>query len=238
MKSILEPPSPDQCYNCGRWGCLEEHHIFYGRKTRKKAEGTGLKVHLCPECHRRQPTGVHGGNWGLELKLKEIAQAEYQKTHTNAEFIQLFGKNYIDQEGKSLNKAILMGRLTKDPETRYTTGDKPIAITKYTLAIDKRGRQQDQTADFINVVAFDKNGEFAEKYFRQGIRVLISGRIQTSSYTNKAGQKVYTTDVIVEEQEFADSKKTGPAAGVAAGPDIGQGFMRIEDGLETGLPFN
>ena len=111
-----------------------------------------------------------------------------------------------------MNKVILMGRLTRDPEVRYSQGERSMAIARYTLAVDRRGRRGqdgDQTADFINIVAFDRAGEFAEKYFRQGMRVLITGRIQTGSYVNKDGQKVYTTDVIVEDQEFADSKNQG-----------------------------
>ena len=111
-----------------------------------------------------------------------------------------------------MNKVILMGRLTRDPEVRYSQGERSMAIARYTLAVDRRGRRSqsqdgsEQTADFINCVAFDRAGEFAEKYFRQGMRVLISGRIQTGSYTNREGQKVYTTDIIVDDQEFADSK--------------------------------
>ena len=105
-----------------------------------------------------------------------------------------------------MNRVILMGRLTRDPEVRYSNGERSMAITRYTLAVDRRGRRsqngdQQQTADFIPCVAFDKAGEFAEKYFRQGMRVLVSGRIQTGSYTNRDGQKVYTTEVIVDDQE-------------------------------------
>ena len=108
-----------------------------------------------------------------------------------------------------MNKVILMGRLTRDPEVRYSQGERAMAIARYTLAVDRRGRRsQDdgaQTADFIQCVAFDRAGEFAEKYFHQGTKVLVTGRIQTGSYTNRDGQKVYTTDVIVEDQEFAES---------------------------------
>ena len=100
-----------------------------------------------------------------------------------------------------MNRVILMGRLTRDPEVRYTQGERSMAVARYTLAVDRRGRRNqdgnEQTADFINIVAFDRAGEFAEKYFRQGMRVLVSGRIQTGSYTNKEGQRVYTTDIIV-----------------------------------------
>lgn len=138
-----------------------------------------------------------------------------------------------------MNKVILMGRLTRDPEVRYSQGERSMAIAKYTLAIDRRKTQQnsDPGADFINCVAFDRAGEFAEKYFRQGLRVLISGHLQTGSYTNKDGQKVYTTDVIVESQEFADGGRDGSGAGSRGSKD--DDFMNIPDGVEDeGLPFN
>lgn len=138
-----------------------------------------------------------------------------------------------------MNKVILMGRLTRDPEVRYSQGERSMAIAKYTLVIDRRKTQQnsDPGADFINCVAFDRAGEFAEKYFRQGLRVLISGHLQTGSYTNKDGQKVYTTDVIVESQEFADSRRDGSGAGSRGSKD--DDFMNIPDNVEDeGLPFN
>lgn len=138
-----------------------------------------------------------------------------------------------------MNKVILMGRLTRDPEVRYSQGERSMAIARYTLAIDRRKTQQnsDPGADFINCVAFDRAGEFAEKYFRQGLRVLISGHLQTGSYTNKDGQKVYTTDVIVESQEFADSRRDGSGAGSRGSKD--DDFMNIPDNVEDeGLPFN
>lgn len=145
-----------------------------------------------------------------------------------------------------MNRAILMGRLTRDPEVRYTSGEKSMAVARYTLAVDRRGRGNnsgEQTADFINIVAFDKAGEFAERYFRQGMRVLVSGRIQTGSYANKEGQKVYTTDIVVDSQEFADSKGAGSGSGsgssAAPSAPMGDGFMNIPDGVEDeGLPFN
>lgn len=151
-----------------------------------------------------------------------------------------------------MNRAILMGRLTRDPEVRYSQGERAMAIARYTLAVDRRGRRNqsqdggEQTADFIPCVAFDRAGEFAEKYFRQGMRVLISGRIQTGSYTNRDGQKVYTTEVIVDDQEFADSKNASagdggyqPMSRPAPASAIGDGFMNIPDGVEDeGLPFN
>ena len=106
-----------------------------------------------------------------------------------------------------MNKVILMGRLTKDPEVKYTQGENTMAIARYTIAVDRRFKKEDaQTADFIGCVAFGKTGEFAEKYFCKGTKIAITGRIQTGSFTNKEGQKVYTTDVVVEEQEFAETK--------------------------------
>lgn len=146
-----------------------------------------------------------------------------------------------------MNKVILMGRLTRDPETRYKQGDnsqESMCVARYTLAVDRRGgkREGQQSADFISCVAFGKTGEFAEKYFRQGMRVTISGRIQTGSYTNREGQKVYTTVVVIEEQEFAESK--GESQGSRQGeqgqrcPVGDDGFMNIPDGIDEELPFN
>lgn len=153
-----------------------------------------------------------------------------------------------------MNKVILMGRLTRDPDVRYTQGERSMAVARYTLAVDRRGRRSgdnngEQTADFISCVAFDRAAEFAEKYFRQGMRITISGRIQTGSYTNKDGQKVYTTDVVIEEQEFAESKNSqsagagnggfAPAAKPSPSAAMVDGFMNIPDGIEDeGLPFN
>ena len=140
-----------------------------------------------------------------------------------------------------MNKVILMGRLTRDPDVKYTAGDNPMAIARYTLAVDRRfKRENEATADFISCVAFGKAAEFSEKYFRQGIRIVVSGRIQTGSYTNRDGNKVYTTDVVVEEQEFAESKNTAAGQqsckqGVSVDAD---GFMNIPDGIEEELPFS
>ena len=140
-----------------------------------------------------------------------------------------------------MNKVILMGRLTRDPEVRYSQGDTPMAIARYSLAVDRRGRQsqEGQTADFINCVAFGRQGEFAEKYLHKGTKITLSGRIQTGSYTNKDGVKVYTTDVVVEEQEFAESKNSGSSEGGSVGqpPVDNGGFINIPDGIEE-LPFN
>lgn len=157
-----------------------------------------------------------------------------------------------------MNKAILVGRLTRDPEVRYSQGEGATAVARYTLAVDRRfKRDNEPTADFIPCVVFGRSAEFAEKYFRQGMRVSISGRIQTGSYTNKDGVRVYTTEVIVEEQEFAESRAEREANGssynnnsynnnsyrqAAPSPspsmDAGDGFMNIPDGIDEELPFN
>lgn len=142
-----------------------------------------------------------------------------------------------------MNKVILIGRLTRDPEIRYSQGENPLAIARYTLAVDRRfKREGEQTADFISCVAFGRNAEFAEKYLRQGIKISVCGRIQTGSYTNRDGQKVYTTDVVVEEQEFAESKNANASSSSNPGkpsiPNIDDGFMNIPDGIDEELPFN
>ena len=153
-----------------------------------------------------------------------------------------------------MNKVILMGRLTRDPDVRYSNGENVTAVARFTLAVDRRFARRDgdqQTADFIGGVAFGRNAEFIEKYFRQGMRVTICGRIQTGSYTNRDGNKVYTTDVVVEEQEFAESRAASEANRSMGGgyqssapstPDpmgaAGDGFMNIPDGIDEELPFN
>lgn len=147
-----------------------------------------------------------------------------------------------------MNKVILMGRLTRDPSVTYTSGSESKAVARYTLAVDRRYKRQgdEQTADFINCVVFGKGAEFAETYLRQGIKILVTGRIQTGSYTNKDGQKVYTTDIVVEEQEFAESKaanqqnessnqsKSSPTRPEEAG---GDGFMDMTEYEQEELPF-
>lgn len=143
-----------------------------------------------------------------------------------------------------MNKVILMGRLTRDPEVRYTQGDNVSAVARFSLAVDRRFKKDgEQTADFINCVAFGKTGEFIEKYGRKGTKFVVEGRIQTGSYTNKDGQKVYTTDVVVEQVEFAESKASADsnATGNTYNSDssTNAGFMNIPDGVEDeGLPFN
>ena len=147
-----------------------------------------------------------------------------------------------------MNKVILMGRLTRDPELRYSQSNNPLAIARYTLAVARKVKTNDTEADFINCIAFGKSAEFVEKYFRQGQRVLIEGRLQTGSYTNKEGQKVYTTDIIVDSQEFADSKGASDYTSTSSYTQSqrptpssanSDGFMSIPDDFEDdGLPFN
>ena len=155
-----------------------------------------------------------------------------------------------------MNKVILMGRLTRDPEVRYSTsGDNQLAIARYTLAVDRRrarNNNDEQSADFISCVSFGRTAEFAEKYFRQGLKIAVTGRIQTGSYTNREGQKVYTTEVVVEDQEFAESKASSDSYAAAhprteAAPATSMpspsaasadGFMNIPDGIDEELPFN
>ena len=149
-----------------------------------------------------------------------------------------------------MNKVILMGRLTRDPEVRYSQGDQSSAYARYTLAVDRRfsrnnGGDNQQTADFISCVAFGRSAEFAEKYFRKGLKIVVTGRIQTGSYTNRDGQKVYTTDVVVEDQEFAESKNASsqnvdsfvPVDNRPSPSAAGDGFMNIPDGIDEELPF-
>ena len=131
-----------------------------------------------------------------------------------------------------MNKVVLMGRLTKNPEVRYSQGQNPMAIARYTLAVDRRVKQDaEQTADFVNIVAFGKNGEFAEKWLQKGTKIVVSGRIQTGSYTKQDGTKVYTTEVVAEDQEFAESKGSSE-------PKEPTDFMSIPDSALDELPFS
>ena len=148
-----------------------------------------------------------------------------------------------------MNKVILMGRLTRDPDIRYSQGNN-MAVARYTLAVDRRFQKSSdnadqQTADFISCVAFGKSAEFAEKYLHQGTKLVITGHIQTGSYTNKDGQRVYTTDIVVEDQEFAESKAASHGSGSAQPQEMPQpsdtapdGFMNIPDGVDDELPFH
>lgn len=151
-----------------------------------------------------------------------------------------------------MNKVILIGRLTRDPEVRYQAGEGSMAIARYTLAVDRRRSRQggadEQTADFIGCVAFGRTAEFAEKYLKKGTKILVQGRIQTGSYTNKDGVRVYTTDVVVDEHEFVESRNAASDGGNAFGgagfggetsqpSAAADGFMPIPDGIDEELPF-
>ena len=183
---------------------------------------------------RRKKVCVFCGKENNEIDYKDVAKL----------------RKYSSERGKRMNKVILMGRLTRDPEVRYSAGENSTAVARYTLAVDRRFRRNndgEQTADFIGCVAFGRSAEFAEKYFRQGLKVIVTGRIQTGSYTNKDGQRVYTTDVVVEDQEFAESKAASEShmnGGFQAAPapapsaPAGDGFMNIPDGIDEELPFN
>ncbi|MBU5481868.1 single-stranded DNA-binding protein [Blautia sp. MSJ-19] len=149
-----------------------------------------------------------------------------------------------------MNKVILMGRLTRDPEVRYSQGDNATAVARFTLAVDRRiKRDNEASVDYINCVSFGRSAEFAEKYFRKGTKIVVAGRIQTGSYTNKDGQKVYTTDIVIEEQDFAESKATSQQNNSGNGQNTSNnrqaqqpkpqtspdGFMSADD---DDLPFN
>jgi single-strand DNA-binding protein len=148
-----------------------------------------------------------------------------------------------ERRNRQMNKVILMGRLTRDPEVRYSQGEQSTAVARFSLAVDRRFKRdgEDQTADFINCVAFGHTGEFIEKYGKKGTKFLVEGRIQTGSYTDKNGNKVYTTDVVVEQVEFAESKASsdnGSKPQDAPRPVDADGFMNIPDGIDEELPFN
>ena len=147
-----------------------------------------------------------------------------------------------------MNKVILMGRLTRDAEIRYSQGESSTAIARFSLAVDRRFRRdnEEQTADFINWVAFGRTAEFLERFGRKGTKFVLEGRIQTGSYTNKDGQRVYTTDVVAENVEFAESKNNSSTGndfgGAPSAPSpsgaAGDGFMNIPEGIDEELPFN
>lgn len=140
-----------------------------------------------------------------------------------------------------MNRVILTGRLTRDPEVRYSQGEKSIAIARYTLAVDRKFKKEgEQSADFISCVAMGKNGEFAEKYLKQGTKIVVEGHWQTGSYTNKDGAKVYTNDCMVESHEFCESRNSSQQSNNDRPQPMkdSDGFMSIPDGIDEELPFN
>ncbi len=151
-----------------------------------------------------------------------------------------------------MNVVALVGRLTRDPDIRQSQGENPTVVARYTLAVDRRYNRNgnaDQTADFISMVSFGKTAEFIEKYVHKGTKICVRGRIQTGSYTNKDGQKVYTTDVVGEDVEFAESKKasegydggssysSAPQESSGSGSAVDDGFINVPDGINEELPF-
>ena len=153
------------------------------------------------------------------------------------------GLQRIAVKVKQMNKVLIMGRLTKDPDVRYSQGENPTAVARFTLAVARRfSKNEENDTDFISCVAFGKTGEFVEKYLRKGTKIVVTGRIQTGSYTNKEGNKVYTTDVVVEDVEFAESKKAAEGgentgkSGNKADDGAPEDFMSFE-GSESALPF-
>ena len=262
MKSILQDKKDRRCYLCALVDgdnseklILQEHHIFEGTANRRNSEKYGMKVYLCPKHHVGDIDGVSDAvhrpdlnNYGLVLKV--VAEEVFCQTHRREEFRAIFGRSW---SGWNMNSVVLMGRLTRDPMVRYAQGgEQQIAIARYTLAVDRRRRQGDEQAtDFISCVAFGKNGEFAEKWLRKGMRICIHGRIQTGSY-EKDGQKVYTMDIVADTQEFAESKSGNAerdsyydamaagqqgTAGRQQDPLSEEGFMNIPDGIDEELPF-
>lgn len=142
-----------------------------------------------------------------------------------------------------MNKVILLGRLTRDPEIRHSSGENPMAIASYTLAVNRTRKNNGQEeADFFNCVVFGKSAEFAERYFKQGTKILIVGKVQNNNYTNKEGKKVYGVQILVDEQEFAESKsaygKNNDQEPQKSIDESGDGFMNIPDGINEELPFN
>lgn len=243
-KSIIHDQSVKQCLLCMLLEDdfskkpVHDHHIFGGTANRRISEAEGMRCNLCLKHHEENSEAVHKNRFNNVL-LKIIGQQAYEQTHPRTDFIARFGKSYIDLEDRNVNKVVLSGRLTKDPQVRYTDGTNPMAIARYTLAIDRRfKREGEATADFIPCVAFGRDGEFVERYFKQGMKVTISGRIQTGSYVGANGQKIFTTEVVIEEQEFAEKKKTETpkTAETRCGTDP-DGFMNIPEGLEEEMPF-
>ena len=138
-----------------------------------------------------------------------------------------------------MNKVTLIGRVVRDADIRYSQGQNTTCIARYTLAVDRKFKQEGQpTADFINCIAFGKLGEFAEKYLHKGVKIAVTGRIQTGSYKNKDGNTVYTTDVVVEEQEFCESKSSNQSQSNDRPQSSPDDFMKIPDGIEDSLPFS
>ena len=170
--------------------------------------------------------------------LCRIAQEAFEDWYGHENYRKTFGENYLEEKEWKMNKVVLMGRLTKDPNIRYTQGENQMCVAKYTLAVSRRAAGKDQ-ADFIGCTSFGKAGEFVEKYLKKGSRIVITGRIQTGSYTDQEGTKRYTTEVVTEEIEFAESKAvaTSQQSGENALDTEDNGFMTVTEEDAEGLPF-
>lgn len=252
-KSIMHDYSEGTCYLCKRLGDysrksrLEEHHVFGGNPNREHSEHYGLKVRLCVEHHRLGVDAVHGKNGKQNMMLlHEEGQRAFERTHTHEEFMRVFSRNYLEydeieklkKEREEMNKSELIGRLIKDPITRYIVGEENTCISRFMLAVDRKYKREGaQTADFISIVAFGKTGEFVEKYFKKGMKVAVVGRIQTGKYEKSDGTTVYTTEVVAEEVDFCESKGAAAQGTNKSSEPEGEGFMNIPDGLDEELPF-
>ena len=198
-----------------------------------------MKYHVCNHCgafldHGEKCDCQEEENKKI-FKIEKYVRENY-KQQKDGQMEMILQK----ERTKTMNKVILCGRLTRDPEIRYTQGAESMAIARYTLAVDRKYKKEgENTADFISCVAFGKNGEFTEKYLKKGTKLLVTGHIQTGSYTNNDGNKVYTTDVVIDEQEFAESKKAEQEERPAPMPTAASdGFMNIDQGIDEELPFS
>lgn len=243
-KSIIQDQSEKQCLLCMLMDNdfsekpVHDHHIYGGTANRRISEAEGMKCNLCIEKHHEYgPEAVHQNRFNNVI-LKIIGQQIFEEKYPMQRFVALFAKSYKELEDANVNKVVLSGRLTKDPEVRYSAGETQLAIARFTLAADRRFKREGEAdADFIPCVSFGKTAEFAEKYFRKGMKITISGRIQTGSYIGRDNRKVFTTEVVIEEQEFAESRKASKAPEAAETQCGEEGFMNVPDGIEEDFPF-
>ena len=238
MKSIIQEKD-GTCFLCRilhedySYKYTEEHHIIFCKKQRPLSEKYGLKCHLCPGHHRIGEEAAHVNKDVSEI-LYKTAQIAFERKWGQERFFKVFGQNWLSEEERErMNRVDLLGRLTRDPEIRYKQGENPLAVARWTLAVNRRVKQGQQEADFINCVAFGRTAEFVERNLKKGSKIAVSGRIQTGSYTNKDGTRVYVTEVVVEEVEPCESKNEGNSVNTQSE----DGFMSIPDGVDEELPF-
>lgn len=238
MKSIIQEKD-GTCFLCRilhedySYKYTEEHHIIFCKKQRPLSEKYGLKCYLCPGHHRIGEEAAHVNKDVSEI-LYKTAQIAFEQKWGQERFFEVFGQNWLSEEERErMNRVDLLGRLTRDPEIRYKQGENPLAVARWTLAVNRRVKQGQQEADFINCVAFGMTAEFVERNLKKGSKIAVSGRIQTGSYTNKDGVRVYTTEVVVEDVEPCESKNAGNSVNTQSE----DGFMSIPDGVDEELPF-